>query len=154
MCPCEPHGGDDVRGAGAARFYLGHGRASAERLIESFSWSRDRAKRCLDAIEFHHRLTSQWDLGVEVELLRLADLVDASRGVVTLGLDQTWLRSLFRAIQRRGLQAELLRHGLRGAPCLTRGLIGTVINAPRRSIRSETARSPQPTNEGPHRDCE
>jgi HD superfamily phosphohydrolase YqeK len=120
--------------AARPRLYLRHGRVSGEVLIRTFPWEDERRQRCLDAIEFHHRLTPQWELGAEVELLRLADLVDASRGMARLGLDRAWLRSLFQAIDRTGLQRELLRHSIRGAPCMTRGLVGTVINTPRRSL--------------------
>lgn len=120
--------------AATPRFYLRHGRIAAEHVIDSFSWTAERTRLCLDAIELHHRLTQQWNKGVEVELLRLADLVDASRGLVNLGLDRRWLRQLSQAIERRGLQRELLRHSIRGAPCMTRGIIGTFINAPRRSV--------------------
>ncbi len=120
--------------AASGRFYLRHGRDSAQEIIDAFSWSDERRRRCLDAIELHHRLRAQWNAGAEVELLRLADLVDASRGVVTVGLDRSWLRSLFRAIERRGLQRELLRHSLRGAPCMTRGVIGILLNASRRTV--------------------
>ncbi|HVM36347.1 MAG TPA: HD domain-containing protein [Actinomycetota bacterium] len=120
--------------AARPRLYLRHGRRSAQQVIATFQWDEDRRRRCLDAIEHHHRLTPQWNLAEEVELLRLADLVDASRGVVSLGLDRAWLGSLFSSISRTGLQRELLRHSIRGAPCMTRGLIGTIINAPRRRV--------------------
>ncbi|HVL38180.1 MAG TPA: HD domain-containing protein [Fimbriimonadaceae bacterium] len=125
--------------AARPHFYLRHGRISAQQVVSAFRWEEDRLRRCLDAIERHHRLTPQWDLGEEVELLRLADLVDASRGTVTLGLDRRWLRWLFSSISRRGLQRELLRHSMRGAPCITRGLIGTLINAPRRQVSQPLA---------------
>lgn len=137
--------------AARPRFYLRHGRASAERVLESFSWEDERRRRCLDAIELHHRLTPQWGPGAEVELLRLADLVDASRGAVGLVLDRRWLRSLFRAIERRGLQRELLRHSLRGAPCMARGFIGIVITAPKRTIRAGSSLS---SREPPDSDAE
>jgi hypothetical protein len=120
--------------AARPRFYLRHGRTWGERLIATFPWDEERRRRCLDAIEFHHRLTPQWDIAEEAELLRLADLVDASRGIVRLGLDRTWLRSLFGSIPRKGLQRELFRHSIRGAPCMTRGLVGAVINVPRRTV--------------------
>lgn len=121
--------------AAPPRFYLAHGRRSAAEVIATFGWTDDRCARCLDAIEFHHRLTRQWEQGVEVELLRLADLVDASRGAVRFSLQGVWLRELFRAIPRRGLQRQLLRHSLRGAPCLASGVLGMVANAPRRRLR-------------------
>ncbi len=135
--------------AARPRFYLRHGRVAAERLVESFGWSAERVRLCLEAIELHHRLTPQWRLGTEVELLRLADLVDASRGAVSLGLDRDWLKSLFGAIKRKGLQRELLRHSVRGAPCMTRGVIGALMNAPRRAIRLS-----EPPDEAPDRGTE
>lgn len=115
------------------RFYLRHGRVLAGRLLEPFEWSAERRRRCLDAIELHHRLRPQWSRGQEVELLRLADLVDASRGVVTFGLERNWMRSLFESIPRAGMQRELLRYSVRGAPCMTRGILRSVLNVSRRS---------------------
>lgn len=116
------------------RFYLARGRHSADELVNAFGWGDARRTLCLDAIELHHRLVPQWTKGTEVELLRLADLVDASRGLVRFSVDREWLRALFRTIPRQGLQQALLRHSVRGAPCLASGIAGTVLNAPRRRV--------------------
>ena len=77
-----------------------------------FSWSDDRAKRCLDAIELHHRLTSQWTWG-RSRAPPASDLADASRGVVTFGLDRSWLRSFVPS--DRAFSLSWSRHSLRGA---------------------------------------
>jgi hypothetical protein len=84
----------------------------------------------------------------ETELLRLADLVDATRGLVTVGLERSWLNSLFDSIPRDGLQRELLRHSLRGAPCISRGIVGAVRNVFHRSVPSHPS-SRKPSDERP-----
>ncbi len=109
------------------RFYLASGRAAAAEILAPHSWAAARVELCLDAIELHHRLTPQWARGAEVELLRVADLIDGSAGMVRGRLDRAWLRALFERIPRDGLYPELLRHSLRGAPCVTRALAGTVL---------------------------
>src|SRR5262249_21349115 len=54
--------------------YTRDGRRFAQRVLEPFSWPAERLQLGLQAIERHHRLSSQWHHGVEVELLRRADL--------------------------------------------------------------------------------
>lgn len=108
------------------RFYLARGRDLAVDVLAPHGWTAERLKLCLDAVELHHRLTPQWERGPEVELLRVADLVDGSAGVIRSGLDRAWLRALFRRIPRKGLYPELLRHSVRGAPCVSRALAGAL----------------------------
>ena len=42
-------------------------------------------------------------------MLRRADLVDVSAGVVAYGLSRGWLRGLFRAVPRDGIYGEIAR---------------------------------------------
>jgi hypothetical protein len=83
--------------------YVTDGRRLAEELLAPFGWERERLRRCLDAIELHHAPRALWGLGAEVELIRRADLVDASGGLVRFGLPRLWLRSLFAEVPRDGL---------------------------------------------------
>jgi hypothetical protein len=41
-------------------------------------------------------------MGLEVELMRQAALVDSTAGIVNFGLDRRWLRALFRDVSREG----------------------------------------------------
>ena len=83
--------------------YVTDSRRVAERTLAAFDWQHNRLAKCLDAIEQHHAQRSRWDWGTEVELIRRADLVDLSRGLINFGVDRRWLRDLFREIPRRGL---------------------------------------------------
>ncbi len=93
--------------AATADVYTADGRRFARDLLEPFAWPAERLRRCLDAIERHHQLTSQWLHGAEVELLRRADLVDAFPRVFRFGLPRAWLDDLFRRVPRDGLYAEI-----------------------------------------------
>jgi HD domain-containing protein len=83
--------------------YVTDSRRVAKRTLAPFDWQHTRLARCLDAIEQHHAQRSRWDWGAEVELIRRADLVELSRGLINFGVDRGWLRDLFREIPRRGL---------------------------------------------------
>lgn len=126
--------------AARPRLYLAHGREVARRIVGSFGWTAERERVCLDAIELHHRLRPQWHLGAEVELLRIADLVDTSKGVAGFGVDRGWLVDLFRSIRREGLYRELLRHSVRDAPCMSRSL-AAILSYPVQAKRWDVARS-------------
>lgn len=127
LCACLLHDAGLYEPGSGGRLYLARGRVVAQDLLAPFGWPDDRLRLCLHAVELHHRLTPQWDEGAEVELLRIADLVDGSAGIVSAGLDRAWLRALFERVPRAGLYRELLRHSLRGAPCLTRALAGAAL---------------------------
>jgi hypothetical protein len=71
-------------------------------LLHKQGWDEVRVRLCFDAIERHHETRSQWDRGAEVELIRRADLVDLSSGVVRFGLTREWLRDLFKSVPRTG----------------------------------------------------
>lgn len=78
-------------------------------------WSTERARVCLDAIERHHELRPQWAAGVEVEVLRRADLADLSRGAIAHGAGRRWLSELWAAVPREGTYKEIGRMVLKAA---------------------------------------
>jgi hypothetical protein len=89
--------------------YVQDGAEFATDLLAGHDWSDKRTKLCADSIERHHELRSQWERGTEVELMRRADLVDVSNGLVAFGLDRSWLRELNSAISREGTYGEIAR---------------------------------------------
>lgn len=109
LCACLLHDLGLYPPAATGDVYVRDSRRLAERLLAPFGWPPERLSICLDAIEHHHELRSQWHRGTDVELLRRADLVDASAGVLAYGLPRGWLRGLFRAVPRKGFYAELVR---------------------------------------------
>jgi HD domain len=98
--------------------YVTTGRAIATRVTDG--WAPERARRCADAVEHHHELTSQRHRGAEVELLRRADQVEVSAAALTAGLPRPWIRALRRAVPPTGFHREiaglLLRHGRERGP--------------------------------------
>lgn len=91
------------------RPYVTEGRDLAAGLLEPYDWAPERVARCLDAIERHHHLRSQWSCGHEVELVRRADLVDVSKGLVAFGVRRGWLRQLVADIPRGRFDAQVVR---------------------------------------------
>jgi hypothetical protein len=71
-------------------------------VLEPFGWPPERLQRCMDAREQHHAPRSGMAMGLEVELVRQADLVDVTAGLENFGLDRRWLRDLFREVPRDG----------------------------------------------------
>lgn len=99
--------------------YVRDGAEHAAELLAEHGWDPQRIRLCADAIERHHELRSQWSRGDEVELMRRADLVDVSGGLVSFGLPRAWLRSLFAEVPRDGTYREIGRlvgHTLRHRP--------------------------------------
>jgi hypothetical protein len=99
--------------------YVKDGAEFATDLLAEHDWDDERTRLCADSIERHHELRSQWALGTEVELMRRADLVDVSNGVVAFGIDRPWLRGLNAAISRDGTYGEVARlvgHAMRQRP--------------------------------------
>jgi predicted hydrolase (HD superfamily) len=97
--------------------YVKEGAEFTAELLRKQGWDEDRIRLCFDAIERHHELRSQWDRGAEVELIRRADLVDVSNGLVRFGLGREWIRDLFKSVSREGTYrtighevARVLRH--------------------------------------------
>ena len=89
--------------------YTADGAAASRELLSGLGWEQARIERCANAIDRHHDLRSQRALGNEVEVLRLADLVDVSAGLIRFGLEREWLRELMRTVPRTGLAGELAR---------------------------------------------
>jgi hypothetical protein len=97
--------------------YVKEGAEFTAELLRRQGWDEERIRLCFDAIERHHELRSQWDRGDEVELIRRADLVDISDGLVRFGLSREWVRDLFKSVSREGTYrtigyevARVLRH--------------------------------------------
>lgn len=99
--------------------YVSDGAEFAAELLAPYGWSDERTRRCRNAIERHHELRSQWRAGDEVELIRRADLIDVSGGLVSFGVPRAWLRELFASVSRDGTYGEVARmvgHALRERP--------------------------------------
>jgi hypothetical protein len=97
--------------------YVLEGAEFTAELLRRQGWDEERIRLCFDAVERHHELRSQWDRGAEVELIRRADLIDVSAGLVRFGLSREWLRDLFDSVSRNGTYrtigrevAGVLRH--------------------------------------------
>ncbi len=89
--------------------YVSDGRRLALETVARYHWPQERRRVLGDAIEQHHAQTSRDHLGHEVEVMRKADLIDASSTLVTFGLPRPWLRGLATAVPRRGLYPLLAR---------------------------------------------
>jgi hypothetical protein len=74
----------------------------ADRVLAPFGWPPERLQRCMDACEQHLAPRSRLAMGLEVELVRQADLVDVTAGIVNFGLDRRRPRALFRNVSRDG----------------------------------------------------
>jgi hypothetical protein len=109
LCAAHLHDIGLYPGAASDAAYVKDGARLARSLLEPHGWPPARVKRCADAIERHHELRPQWKRGVEVELLRQADLVDVSGGLIALGAGRGWVRSLGREAPRRGFYREITR---------------------------------------------
>jgi hypothetical protein len=106
-CAAWLHDAGLYPGAATSDAYVSDGRRLAEPLVAAFGGPPDRVATLGDAIERHHELRPQWSRGAEVELLRRADLVDVSQGLITFGLDRAWLRALSRRVPRKGMLREI-----------------------------------------------
>lgn len=109
LCAAHLHDAGLYPGAASDAAYVEDGARLARRLLAKHDWPPARLKRCADAIERHHDVRPQWRRGVEVELLRRADLVDLSAGLVAFDADRRWVRSLGREVPRRGFYREIGR---------------------------------------------
>lgn len=97
-------------GASRGGVYVSDGREYSEALLTGRrDWPPDRVRLCGDAIERHHELRSQWAAGTEVEVMRRADLIEVSGGLVSYGLRRGWIRGLWRVVPRAGIYPEVGR---------------------------------------------
>ena len=96
-----------------------------------------RLAKCLEAIGKHHHIRSQWDRGVEVELLRRADVVDGFPVLVRTTVERRWLRDLFRHVPRHGMYSQFLspRRLIRVLPFVLLSLVNAVVFASLRRNR-------------------
>lgn len=95
-------------GASSGGVYVTDGRRYAESWLGGEAgWDPERIRLCGDAIERHHEVRSQWDAGDEVELMRRADMVELTAGLVNYGAGMGWVRGLWQAVPRDGIYGEI-----------------------------------------------
>ncbi len=110
--------------------YVTEGARLADRVLAPFGWPPERLQRCMDACEQHHTPRSRLAMGLEVELVRQADLVEVTAGIVNFGLDRRWLGALFCNVPRDGfwrLLGEAVLSELRHRPA---SLTGVFVSPP------------------------
>lgn len=107
LCAAFLHDAGLYPGVATSDAYVTDGRHLTERTLEPFGWPPERLRRCLDAVEQHHALRDRASLGTEVELMRRADLIDVSAGLVNFGIDRWWIRGLVREVPRSGFHRFL-----------------------------------------------
>ncbi len=109
LCAAILHDAGLYPGAATKAAYVTDGRRVAERLLAAEGWPDERVRLSADAVEHHHQLVTQWHRGVEVELLRRADLIEVSHGLVRFGLERAWLAQLRRNVRPDGFVGEVAR---------------------------------------------
>ncbi len=87
--------------------YTVDGGLFAKQLFSELGWEPDRVELCDLAIARHHETRAQWDAGAEVELVRLADRVEVSAGLLRAGLDRAAVREIFARASRRGMYRHI-----------------------------------------------
>lgn len=87
--------------------YVRDGAEYAAELLGMHGWNADRIKLCMDAIERHHEVRAQWKRGPEVELIRRADLIEVTAGLVRFGLPRAQIKQLFSTVPRDGTLREI-----------------------------------------------
>jgi hypothetical protein len=109
VCAAWLHDAGLYPGAASSDTYVVDGRRLLKRVVGPFGWPDERLALAGDAIERHHELRPQWRRGNEVELMRRADLIDVSGGLVKYGLDAGWLHDLAVRVPRVGMAREIAR---------------------------------------------
>ncbi len=102
LCAALLHDAGLLPGAATGDLYVRDGRRVAEDLLFTLGWGPERLALLGETVERHHEVRSQWRRGAEVELLRRADLIEVSAGVVAFGVPRGRIRGLFRAVPRDG----------------------------------------------------
>jgi hypothetical protein len=93
--------------------YVTDGRRVTEELLAH--WEPERLRRCADAVELHHTLRSQEARGLEVELLRVADRIEVSQGLLRAGLPRAEVRAIRREVPVDGFVGAVARGLARAA---------------------------------------
>ena len=88
--------------------YTEEGADVARELGAEAGWDERRTTLCANACAYHHALRAKWELGAEVELLRLADRIEVSGGLVRSGLDRAQIRKVNEAAPRDGFYSGLV----------------------------------------------
>jgi hypothetical protein len=109
LCVALLHDAGLYPGAASSDTYVVDGRRLLARVVAPFDWPPERVALAGEAIERHHELRPQWAHGNEVELIRRADLIDVSAGLIRFGLDRRWLQDLATRWPRSGLVREISR---------------------------------------------
>lgn len=89
--------------------YTEEGAELAWKLGLEAGWDERRAQLCADACAYHHSLKAKWDLGAEVETLRLADRIEVSGGLIRSGLSRDDVREVNAVAPRDGFYQGLAR---------------------------------------------
>jgi hypothetical protein len=91
----------------------------AEQMFRDAGASPERALLARETCAQHHALRDQSDKGAEVELMRLADRIELSYGVLSAGLSRAEVREIFSRVSRQGTYrviAGLVGHALLERP--------------------------------------
>ncbi|MCW3015821.1 MAG: Metal dependent phosphohydrolase [Solirubrobacterales bacterium] len=96
-------------GAASKAAYVTDSRRLAETILTEEGWPAERVELAAEAVERHHELPQQWSRGTEVELLRRADLIEVSHGLVSFGVTREFRTDLLQRIPRDGFVGEVLR---------------------------------------------
>lgn len=81
----------------------------AQRLFDEAGAGADRGRLCAEACAYHHAPRDQSERGAEVELLRLADQLEVSGGLIRHGLDRDDVAAVFERVPRAGFYGEIGR---------------------------------------------
>jgi len=109
LCAAWLHDAGLYPAAATSDTYVLDGRRLAQEVLAPFDWPASRSSLLGDAIERHHELRPQWGRGPEVELMRRADLIDVSQGLVRFGLPRRWLGELRSRVPPKGMVREIGR---------------------------------------------
>lgn len=96
-------------GAASGAAYVTDSRRLAQTLLSEAGWDAARVAKAAEAVERHHELRPQWTHGNEVELLRRADLVEVSQGLVPMGIPRSFRQDLARRVPVDGFVGEVVR---------------------------------------------
>lgn len=115
LCACWLHDIGLYPSVATKAAYVTDGRRVGEELARRRGWDEARITRLGDAIELHHEPRAQTHRGLEVELLRVADRIEVSQGLILSGILRAEFRALRREVPARGFVPEVLRGLARSA---------------------------------------